>query len=63
MILAPAESEKGVNNLNVVDFEHAMKASNNQTFNESPDEASSAKAIKPVPIPNNDKPVSEKPEI
>ena len=40
-----------------------MKASNNQTFNnDSPDEESH-KAIKPLPVPINDKPVSEKPEI
>jgi hypothetical protein len=52
VILAPAESDRDIiDKLDIVNFENAMKASNNQTFNnESPDEAS-PKAIKPVPIP------------
>lgn len=63
VILAPAESERGVTKLEAVDFENAMKASNNQTFNESPSEGqSSKKHIKPVPILITDKSVSEKPE-
>ena len=49
--------------MDVVDFENAMKASNNQTFNNESPEESSQKAIKPLPVPINDKPVSEKPEI
>ena len=52
VILAPAESDRDIiDKLDIVNFENAMKGSNNQTFNnDSPDE-SSQKAIKPIPIP------------